>query len=111
VRRFSTPAVAAQTRSSASTVSETPGTRYRSASWAGLSVRSVRNIERARTRYPRRRSVELLGTALDLPAADLADLLAAAEQAWVSIQRSRPPHPVPAGTCSVCGARRPVTTD
>jgi transcriptional regulator with XRE-family HTH domain len=45
------------------------------AAHSGLSVRAIRNLETGVTDRPRKQSVRLLGRALGLPAADVADLL------------------------------------
>jgi transcriptional regulator with XRE-family HTH domain len=52
------------------------------AALAGLSPRSIGNLERGRVRRPRPRSVRLLGTALGLTGAELASFEAIGRSAY-----------------------------
>jgi len=49
---------------------------------AGLSVRSIRDIERGRVRYPRPETVRLIGRALGFADARLDDLVSQARDAY-----------------------------
>ncbi len=61
---------------------------------AGMSRRGLQDLERG-TRRPRRETVELLATALELPASDLAAFLAAARQGTTSLTSGSAAAPPP----------------